>query len=38
MWIGKNVTVRFREKFEVLCGLEQMIENDVMTLFDVIFE
>jgi hypothetical protein len=38
MWIGKDVTGCFHDKFEVLCGLEQIIEDDVMTLFDVIFE
>jgi hypothetical protein len=31
MWIGKYVTGSFREQFEVLGKLEQMIENDVMT-------
>jgi hypothetical protein len=29
--IGKNVTGSFHEQFEVLCGLEQMIKDDVMT-------
>jgi hypothetical protein len=38
MWIGKYLTGSFHDKFEELCGLEQMIEDDVMTLFDVIFE
>jgi hypothetical protein len=38
MWIGKDVTGRFHDKFEELYGLEQMIEDDVMTLFVVIFE
>jgi hypothetical protein len=31
MWIGKDVTGRFHDKFEVLFELEQMIEDDVMT-------
>jgi hypothetical protein len=31
MWIGNDVAGSFRDKFEVLCGLEQMIEDDVMT-------
>jgi hypothetical protein len=31
MWIGKDVTGRFHEQFEVLYGLEQMIEDVVMT-------
>jgi hypothetical protein len=31
MWIGKDVTGTFQDKFEVFCGLEQMMEDDVMT-------
>jgi hypothetical protein len=31
MSIGKYVTVIFHDKFEVLCGLEKMIEDDIMT-------
>jgi hypothetical protein len=31
MWIGKDVTGSFQDQFDVLCGLEQMIEVDVMT-------
>jgi hypothetical protein len=31
MWIGKDVTGSFQEQFEVLCGLEQMMEDDVTT-------
>jgi hypothetical protein len=31
MWIGEHMTGSFRVKFEVLCGLEQMIEDDAMT-------
>jgi hypothetical protein len=29
--IGNEVTERFHEQFEIICGLEQMIEDDVMT-------
>jgi hypothetical protein len=31
MWIGNYVTGNFLDKFEVVFGLEQMIEDDVMT-------
>jgi hypothetical protein len=31
MWIGKDVTGSFHDQFELLCGLDQMIEDDVMT-------
>jgi hypothetical protein len=31
MWIGKDVTWSFLDQFEVICWLEQIIENDVMT-------
>jgi hypothetical protein len=31
MWIGNDVTRSFQDKIDVLCGLEQMIEDDVMT-------
>jgi hypothetical protein len=31
MWIGRDVTGSIHDQFEVLCGLEQMIEDDVMT-------
>jgi hypothetical protein len=27
----KEIIGNFRDKFEVICGLEHMIENDVMT-------
>jgi hypothetical protein len=30
MWIGKDVTIRYHDQFEVLCELEQMIEDDVL--------
>jgi hypothetical protein len=36
MWIGKNVTGIFQDQFEVQCGLEQMIQDDVFTLFEVL--
>jgi hypothetical protein len=31
MWIGMNVTGIFHDQFDVLCGLEQMIDDDAMT-------
>jgi hypothetical protein len=31
MWMGKDVAENFHDKFEVLCRLEEMIEDDVMT-------
>jgi hypothetical protein len=31
MWIEKDVTGRFHDQLEVICGLEQKIEDDVMT-------
>jgi hypothetical protein len=31
LWIGKDVTGSFHDKFQILCGLEQMIEDDAMT-------
>jgi hypothetical protein len=31
MWIGNDVTGRFNDQLELLCELEQMIEDDVMT-------
>jgi hypothetical protein len=31
MWTGKDMTGWFHEKYEVIYGLEQMIESDVMT-------
>jgi hypothetical protein len=37
VWIG-DVTGIFQDKYNVLFGLEQMTEDDVMTYFDVIFE
>jgi hypothetical protein len=30
MWIGKDVTWSFHDQFVVLCGLDQMIEDDAM--------
>jgi hypothetical protein len=35
--IGNEGTGRFHDEFEVLCGLEQMIEDDVVTYLEVIF-
>jgi hypothetical protein len=37
MWIGKDVTGSFHDTFELLCGLDQMLEEDVMTKYEVIF-
>jgi hypothetical protein len=31
MWIGHDETGRFHDQLELLCGLDQMIEVDVMT-------
>jgi hypothetical protein len=31
MWIGKYVTERFHEEFEIIRGLEQIINDDVMS-------
>jgi hypothetical protein len=31
MWIGKDVTGGCHDQFKVQCGLEQMIEDDIMT-------
>jgi hypothetical protein len=36
MWIGKYVTGNVHEKFEVICGIEVMIEDDVMTKYVVV--
>jgi hypothetical protein len=36
MWIGKDVTGSFHEQFEELCGLDQMIEDYVMTKFELL--
>jgi hypothetical protein len=33
MWFGKDVTGKFHDQYEVLCGFEQMIKDDVMTEF-----
>jgi hypothetical protein len=30
MWIGKDETGSSQDQYEVLCGLEKMIEDDVM--------
>jgi hypothetical protein len=31
MWIGMDVTVSVHDEFEVLCEIEQMIDDDVIT-------
>jgi hypothetical protein len=31
LWNGKDVTGRFLDKFEVKCGLKQMLKDDAMT-------
>jgi hypothetical protein len=31
MWIGNYVTGSFHEQFDVLCELDQVIKDDVMT-------
>jgi hypothetical protein len=31
MWIGNDVTGSFKDPFDVLCGLDQMIEDNIMT-------
>jgi hypothetical protein len=31
MWTGKDVTGSFYDKFEVLCGLGHVIEEEIMT-------
>jgi hypothetical protein len=36
MWNGNDVAGSFHEKFEVICGLEQKIEDDIMTSFEAL--
>jgi hypothetical protein len=36
MWIGIDLTGIIHEKFEVLCGLEQMIRDDFSTKYEVL--
>jgi hypothetical protein len=31
MWIGKNETGSLHHQFEVLCRLDQMIQDDALT-------
>jgi hypothetical protein len=31
MWIGNDVTGSLHEQFELICGLHQMIKDDVVT-------
>jgi hypothetical protein len=35
MWIGKYVTGDVQDQFEVLCGLYQMVDEDVITWYEV---
>jgi hypothetical protein len=37
MRIGKYVSGSFHEQFEILCRFDQMIDDDVMTYFEVIY-
>jgi hypothetical protein len=34
MWIGIDLIGIFHEQFEVICGLEQMIRDDVLTKYE----
>jgi hypothetical protein len=36
MWNEKNVTGSIHVKFEVICGLEQMLEDDILTYFEML--
>jgi hypothetical protein len=31
MWIGEDVTGTLHDQLELICGLDQMIEDDVTT-------
>jgi hypothetical protein len=33
MWTGMDVRGSLHDQFEIICGLEQMVEDDVMTKF-----
>jgi hypothetical protein len=35
MWIGKDVTGSFHDQFDLIFGLDQMMEYDVMTKYKV---
>jgi hypothetical protein len=35
MWIAEDVTGSLRDQFEELRGLDQMIEDDVMTKYEL---
>jgi hypothetical protein len=37
MLIRKDVRGSFLDQFELICGLDQMIDDDVMTLIEVIY-
>jgi hypothetical protein len=34
MWIGMDVSGSFQDQYDVICGLEQMIQNDALTLIE----
>jgi hypothetical protein len=36
MWIGNDVRGIFHEQFELHCGLKEMIQDEVMTKFEVL--
>jgi hypothetical protein len=36
LWIGKDVTGCFHDKFEVIFALDRMMEDDVMTKYQVL--
>jgi hypothetical protein len=31
MWFGKDVTGSFHDQFEVICEMEEIIKDDVLT-------
>jgi hypothetical protein len=36
MWVGKDVARSVHDKFEVLYGSKQKVEDDIMTTFEVL--
>jgi hypothetical protein len=36
MWIGNDDTGSLHDQFEVLCEIEQMEKDDIMTKFEVL--
>jgi hypothetical protein len=36
MWIGIDLIGNFHEQFEVICELEQMIGDDVLTKYELL--